>query len=116
MNDLIIGIVGMGMIGNSTAVLSTLHGLKTIVYLRNPQKAEGCLVEFDRMYQQMVDQQVISAEQAAHAKTYLNVCENILECRGPIRRHVEMHLHLRGHPGNARGQMELLQGNRALLS
>ena len=73
MNDLIIGIVGMGMIGNSTAVLSTLHGLKTIVYLRNPQKAEGCLVEFDRMYQQMVDQQVISAEQAAHAKTYLNV-------------------------------------------
>ena len=71
MNDLIIGIVGMGMIGNSLAVLSTLHGCKTVVYVRNPEKASSCHAEFDRMYREMVDQHVISAEQASCAKTYL---------------------------------------------
>lgn len=73
MENLVIGIVGMGMIGNSTAVLSTLHGIKTIVYLRDPQKLEERMAEFDRMYRQLEDQQVITADQAAHAKTYLRV-------------------------------------------
>ena len=83
MENLVIGIVGMGMIGNSTAVLSTLHGYKTFVYLRDPLKLEVCMAEFDRMYQQMVDQQVITAHQAAHAKTYLRVVheyEGLAEC------------------------------------
>ena len=83
MENLVIGIIGMGMIGNSTAVLSTLHGYKTFVYLHDPQKLETRLAEFNRMYQQMVDQKVITADQAAHAKTFLRVVheyDGLAEC------------------------------------
>lgn len=83
MENLVIGIIGMGMIGNSTAVLSTLHGYKTVVYLRNPEKLDGCMAEFDRMYQQMIDQGVVTDEQARIAKTYLRVVhayEDLAEC------------------------------------
>ena len=73
MNDLVIGIVGMGMIGGTTAVLSTSHGFKTVVYLRDPQKKPACMAEFDRLYQQMVDQRVMTADQARAARTYLHI-------------------------------------------
>ena len=83
MENLVIGILGMGMIGNSMAVLTTLHGYKTVAYVRNPQKLEACLAEFDRLYHQMVDKQVITEHQAACAKTYLRVVhdyEDLAEC------------------------------------
>ena len=73
MENLVIGIIGMGMIGNTTAVLSTLHGFKTIAYLRDPQKTTACLAEFDRLYREMVDQRVITEAQAQCARTYLRV-------------------------------------------
>ena len=73
MEDLVIGIVGMGMIGNTTAVLSTSHGVKTIAYMRNPQKAAAAMDEFDRLYREMVDEQVMTAEQARNARSYLRI-------------------------------------------
>jgi 3-hydroxybutyryl-CoA dehydrogenase len=76
MKNLVIGIVGMGMIGNTTAVLSTLHGIKTIAYVRNPHKTDERLAEFDHFYQQMIDQQVITAAQAQYARTYLRIVHN----------------------------------------
>ena len=79
MDNLVIGIVGMGMIGNTTAVLSTSHGFKTIVYVRDPHKVDSCMAEFDRFYQQMVDQQVMTTEQVAHARTYLRIAHSYEE-------------------------------------
>ena len=83
MEDLIIGIVGMGMIGNSTAVLSTLHGRKTVAYLRDPGKLGARMAEFDLMYEQMVDEQVLTPKQAARSKSYLRVVhgyDGLAEC------------------------------------
>lgn len=73
MENLVIGIVGMGMIGNTTAVLTTLHGVKTIAYVRDPQKDAVIWAEFDRLYQQMVDEGVVTVEQARCARTYLRI-------------------------------------------
>ena len=73
MDNMVIGIIGMGMIGNTTAVLSTSHGLKTIVYLRDPQKLPARMAEFDRLYQELVDQQIMTADQARCARTFLHV-------------------------------------------
>ena len=73
MDNLVIGIVGMGMIGNTTAVLSTSHGFKTVAYLRNPEKLPECMAEFDRLYQEMIDHRVMTADQAQHARTFLRV-------------------------------------------
>ena len=47
MENLVIGIVGMGMIGNTAAVLSTLHGVKTVAYVRDPQKDMAIRAEFE---------------------------------------------------------------------
>ena len=56
MNDLTIGIVGLGMIGNSTAVLCTLHGYKTICYVRNEAKIPQYKAGFDKMYDELIAQ------------------------------------------------------------
>ena len=71
MDGLTLGIVGMGMIGNSIAVLSTLHGIKTVVFVRNPQKLEQRISEFDGFYQQLIDHRAITGAEAACARTYL---------------------------------------------
>jgi len=71
MNNLTIGIVGLGMIGNSTAVLTTLHGCKTICYARNETKIPGYRASFDKMYDEMVAQGVLSKEQGDICGTYL---------------------------------------------
>jgi len=71
MKDLNIGIVGLGMIGNSTAVLTTLHGLRTICYSRNEAKIPGYRAGFDKMYNEMVVQGILSKEQADICGTYL---------------------------------------------
>ena len=73
MDNLVIGIVGMGMVGNTTAVLCTSHGFKTIVYLRDPRKAPTCIAEFDRLYREMVDHRIITESQAQLARTYLRI-------------------------------------------
>ncbi len=54
-----IGIVGLGMIGNSMAVLTTMHGVKTVCCVRNPAKIPGYREGFDRMYGEMIAQDEI---------------------------------------------------------
>ena len=68
----VIGIVGLGMIGNSTAVLTTLHGCKTICYARNPQKIPGYRAGFDTMYDEMITKGILTREQAEVCATYLS--------------------------------------------
>jgi len=83
MNDLVIGIVGLGMIGNSTAVLCTMHGYKTICYVRNEAKIPGYKAAFDKMYDEMIAQGVITREQADICGTYLKYVssyEGMAEC------------------------------------
>ncbi|MCQ2405746.1 MAG: 3-hydroxyacyl-CoA dehydrogenase family protein [Oscillospiraceae bacterium] len=71
MNDLVIGIVGLGMIGNSTAVLSTMHGYKTICYVRNEAKIPQYKADYDRMYDEMIAQGILTKEQANICASYL---------------------------------------------
>jgi len=71
MKDLTIGIVGLGMIGNSTAVLTTLHGYKTICYVRNEAKIPQYKAGFDKMYDELVAQGIITEQQKEICGTYL---------------------------------------------
>ena len=61
----VIGIVGVGMIGNSTAVLTTMHGCRTICYARSAHKIPQYRAGFDRMYQEMITQGILTEDQAA---------------------------------------------------
>lgn len=76
MEGLVIGIIGMGMIGSSAAVLSTLHGYPTICYVRSPEREAGCRASFDASYRQLVDEGIVTDEQADHAKSYLRVVDS----------------------------------------
>ena len=83
MKKYVIGIVGLGMIGNSTAVLSTMHGMKTVCYVRNPAKIPTYRAGFDKMYDEMIAQGIMTREQADVCATYLkyvNSYEEMAEC------------------------------------
>lgn len=83
MKKCVIGIVGIGMIGNSTAVLTTLHGCKTICYARNESKIPGYRAGFDKMYTEMITQGILTKEQAEICGTYLHYAtdyEGLAEC------------------------------------
>lgn len=71
MKDLTIGIVGLGMIGNSTAVLCTMHGYKTICYVRNEAKIPQYKAGFDKMYDELIAQGIMTREQADVCSSYL---------------------------------------------
>ena len=71
MKNLTFGLVGQGMIGNSTAVLTTLHGYKTICYARNPARIDVYREGFDRMYREMIAQGILTEEQAKICSSYL---------------------------------------------
>ena len=71
MEKYVIGVVGLGMIGNSTAVLTTMHGMKTVCYARNPAKIPGYRAAFDKMYGEMIEQGVLTKEQAEICASYL---------------------------------------------
>ena len=79
----VIGIIGLGMIGNSTAVLTTMHGCKTICYARTPEKIPQYEKAFDDMYREMTEKGLLSESQAAICKTYLKYVtsyEELAEC------------------------------------
>ena len=83
MKKYVIGIVGLGMIGNSTAVLSTMHGMKTVCYVRNPAKIPSYKAGFDKMYDEMIAQGIMTREQAEVCATYLKYVgsyEEMAEC------------------------------------
>lgn len=83
MKDTVIGIVGLGMIGNSTAVLCTMHGYKTICYVRHEAKIPTYKAGFDKMYDEMIAQGIMTKEQAEICASYLvytTTYEGMAEC------------------------------------
>ena len=66
-----VGIIGLGMIGNTMAVLTTLHGYETLCYVRSPHKVPLYKKAFDDYYTQLEEKGLISTEQTAICKTYL---------------------------------------------
>lgn len=79
----VIGIIGVGMIGNSTAVLTTMHGCRTICYARSEHKIPQYRAGFDRMYREMITQGILTEEQAAVCGTYLEYAssyEGLQDC------------------------------------
>lgn len=83
MRKRIIGIIGAGMIGNSTSVLTTLHGCKTICYVRNKDKIQSCKADFDKMYDELVAPGIITSEQKEICSSYLSYSssyDGLAEC------------------------------------
>ena len=79
----VIGIVGVGMIGNSTAVLTTMHGCRTICYARSEHKIPQYRAGFDRMYREMITQGILTQEQADICSSYLEYAtdyEGLADC------------------------------------
>lgn len=66
-----VGVVGTGMIGTSLAVLLTGHGYRTTLLAVNDQLAAESRAKFDAFYQDMVDNQVITPEQAEICARYV---------------------------------------------
>ena len=83
MNKPVIGIIGVGMIGNSTAVLTTMHGCRTICYARSEHKIPQYRAGFDRMYQEMITQGILTQAQADICASYLEYAtdyEGLADC------------------------------------
>lgn len=66
-----VGIVGTGMIGTSLAVLLTGHGYRATLLAVNDELAAESRSRFDAFYQDMVDNQVITPEQAEICARYV---------------------------------------------
>lgn len=67
-----VGVIGTGMIGTSLAVLLTGHGYRTTMLAVDDRTAADSRAKFDAFYQAMVDNHVMSAQQAEICKRYLS--------------------------------------------
>jgi len=72
MNKPIIGIVGMGMIGSSMAVLAGMHGCKTYCYARNESKIPGYRASTEKMYREMIAQGILTEDRARICASYIH--------------------------------------------
>jgi len=84
-----IGIIGLGMIGDSMAVLTTGHGYKTTCVARRAEMIPEYKKTYDTYFRQLIDQGLISENQHAICERYLSYttdyneiadCEVIFEC------------------------------------
>jgi len=84
-----IGIIGLGMIGDSMAVLTTGHGIKTTCICRRPEMISEYKKTYDNYFQQMIDQGLMPPNQRDICEKYLSYttdysaiadCEVIFEC------------------------------------
>jgi 3-hydroxybutyryl-CoA dehydrogenase len=84
-----IGIIGLGMIGDSLAVLTTGHGYLTTCLARNADRIPEYEKTYDMYFRQMIDEGLIPEEQLAICRKYrtytldiaaLKDCEIIFEC------------------------------------
>ena len=84
-----IGIIGLGMIGDSLAVLTTGHGIKTTCLARREIMIPEYKKTYDNYFQQMIDQGLMPENQLAICEKYLKYtldindiadCEIIFEC------------------------------------
>ena len=75
----VIGIVGLGMIGNSLAVLTTMHGYRTLCYARTPEKIPLYEEKFDQMYREMEAHGLLTREQTKICRSYLRYVTSYAE-------------------------------------
>ena len=84
-----IGIIGMGMIGDSLSVLTTGHGYKTTCVVRRPEMIPEYKKAYDNYFRQMIDQGLMPENQTGICEKYLKYtvdmadiadCEIIFEC------------------------------------
>ena len=85
----IIGIIGVGMIGDSMSVLTTGHGYRTTCLARNPDRIPEYEKTYDMYFQQIIEQGFMPEEQKEICKKYLTYtldiadlkdCDIIFEC------------------------------------
>ncbi len=67
-----IGIIGLGMIGDSLSVLTTGHGCRTICLARNADRIPQYKKAYDTYFRQMINQGLMPDNQ-------LSICEQYLE-------------------------------------
>jgi len=84
-----IGIIGLGMIGDSLAVLTTGHGYKTTCICRRPEMIPEYKKTYDNYFAQLIEQGLMPANQLSICEKYLSYttdysaiadCEVIFEC------------------------------------
>jgi 3-hydroxybutyryl-CoA dehydrogenase len=84
-----IGIIGVGMIGDSLAVLTTGHGYRTTCVARRAEMIPAYKKTYDDYFRQMIDQGLMPEKQLAICENYLKYstdysdladCDVILEC------------------------------------
>jgi len=84
-----IGIIGLGMIGDSLAVLTTGHGIKTTCVARRAEMIPEYKKTYDNYFRQMIDQGLMPENQTEICEKYLKYtldfdeiadCEIIFEC------------------------------------
>ena len=67
-----IGIVGLGMIGNSFSALTTMHGYPTVCYARSREKIPGYRKSYDALFQEMENQGILTSVQSGICRSYLS--------------------------------------------
>ena len=84
-----IGIIGLGMIGDSMAVLTTGHGYKTTCVARRAEMIPEYKKTYDNYFRQMIDKGLMPENQLSICEKYLKYtldfsdiadCEVIFEC------------------------------------
>ncbi|MDR0818941.1 MAG: 3-hydroxyacyl-CoA dehydrogenase family protein [Oscillospiraceae bacterium] len=84
-----IGIIGMGMIGDSMSVLTSGHGYETVCVVRRPEMIPEYKETYNNYFKQMIDQKLMPASQTEICAKYvtyttnyddLSECEIIFEC------------------------------------
>jgi len=84
-----IGIIGLGMIGDSLAVLTTGHGYRTTGLARRAEMIPEYKQTYEGYFRQMIEQGLMPEEQLAICEKYLSYttdpsaladCDVIFEC------------------------------------
>ena len=84
-----IGIIGMGMIGDSMAVLTTGHGYRTTCVIRRPEKIPEYEKSYEDYFRQLIEHGLMPENQLDICKRYLGFttdygaladCEVVFEC------------------------------------
>ena len=92
-----IGIIGLGMIGDSLAVLTTGHGYKTTCVARREVMIPEYKKTYDNYFRQMIDKGLMPENQLSICEKYLKYtlditeiadCEVIFECINNFKCHI----------------------------
>ena len=71
-----VGVIGTGMIGMAMAVLFTGHGYETYVYSVGPEFTEAGQKSYDKMYQVLKEQGLVTDAQAEQIRAKLHITES----------------------------------------